>query len=99
MTITESKLDRSFTATQVLLDIYPKSFRFERSRNGIGGLLYVRENMACRKSKIANFRNDIEGTFIKLNLRKVYWLLFQDIILILNLITAISFTLAIVWTL
>ena len=49
LTITESKLDSSFTATQFLIDCYSKPFRFDRSRNAVGVLLYVREDIVCRE--------------------------------------------------
>ena len=81
LTITESKLDSSFTANQFLIDGYSKPFRFDRNRNVVGVLLYVKEDIACRELKSDKLPNDIDEIFNKLNLRKAKWLLFQHIIL------------------
>ena len=77
LTITESKLDSSFTTTQLLIDGYSKPFKFDRNRNVSGVLLYEREDLACRELKSDNLPNDIAGVFIEINLRKVKWLLFS----------------------
>ena len=49
LTITESKLNSSFTTTQFLTNSYSKPFRFDRNWNGGGVLLYVKEDIACRE--------------------------------------------------
>ena len=77
LTITESKLDSSFTATQFLIDGYSKPFRFDRNRNAVGILSYVREDIACRELKSDKLPSDIDGIFNKLNLRKAKWLFFN----------------------
>ena len=79
LTITESKLDTSFrtTQTQFLIDGYSKPFRFDRNRNAVGVLLYVREDIACRESRSYNFSNDIDEIINELNLRKAKWLFFN----------------------
>ena len=76
LTITESKLDTSFRTTQFLIDGYSKPFRFDRNRNAVGVLLYVREDIACRKSRSNKFSNDIDEIINELNLRKAKWLFF-----------------------
>ena len=78
MTITESKLDSSFTATQYLIGGYSKPFRFDINRNAVGVILYEREDIACRELKSDKLPNDIDGIFDKLNLRKGKWLLFSN---------------------
>ena len=70
LTITESKLDTSFRTTQFLIDGYSKQFRYDRNRNAIGILLYVREDIACRESKSNKFSNNIDEIISELNLRK-----------------------------
>ena len=75
LTVTESKLDSSFTATQFLIDGYSKPFRFDRNRNAV--LLYVREDIACRELKSDKLPSDIDRIFNKLNLRKAKWLFFN----------------------
>ena len=56
---------------------YPKPFRFDKNRNGVGVLLYLREDLACRELKSDNLPNDIEGIFIELNIRKAKCFLFS----------------------
>ena len=80
LTITESKLGRSFRTTQFLIDGYSKPLRFHRNRNAVGVLLYVREAIACRELKIDKLPNDIDGIFNKPNLRKAKWLFFFNIL-------------------
>ena len=75
--ITESKLDSSFTTIQFLIDGLLKPFRFDKNRNGVGVLLYLREDLACRELKSDNLPNDVEGIFIELNIRKAKYLLFS----------------------
>ena len=70
LTITESKLDSSFTATQFLIDGYSKPFRLDRNRNGVGVLVYVREDTACSELKSDKLPNDIDGIFNKLKFKK-----------------------------
>ena len=77
LTITESKLDTSFRTTQFLIDGYSKPFRFDRNRNAVGALLYVREDIACRESRSNRFSNDIDEIINELNLRKAKWLFFK----------------------
>ena len=95
MTITENKSDSSFTITQFFVDGYSKPFRFDRNRNAVGVLSYVKEDIVSRKLKSDNLPVDINKIFIELNLRKVNWLFFQPTILLLNLRTTIFLVLAI----
>ena len=77
LTITENKSDSSFTITQFLIYGYSKPFRFDRNRNAVGVLLYVREDIVSREVKSENLSIDINKIFIELNLRKVKWLFFS----------------------
>ena len=79
MTITENKSDSSFTITQFFVDGYSKPFRFDRNRNAVGVLLYVREDIVSRKLKSDNLPIDINKIFIELNLRKVKWHFFFNL--------------------
>ena len=53
---------------------YSKSCRFDRSRNGGGVFIYVREDIPSRELKIHNTPEHIESIFIKINLIKTKWL-------------------------
>ena len=48
LTISESWLRSFCTTTQCLIDGYLEPFKFDRNRNGVGILLHVREDKACR---------------------------------------------------
>ena len=80
MTITENKSDSSFTITQFFVDGYSKPFRFDRNRNAVGVLLYVREDIVSRKLKSDNLPIDINKIVTELNLRKVKWLFFFNLL-------------------
>ena len=95
LTITENKSDSSFTITQFLIYGYSKPFRFDRNRNAVGVLLYVREDIVSREVKSENLSIDINKIFIELNLRKVKWLFIQPTILLLSLRATIFLLLAI----
>ena len=71
LTITENKSDISFTITKLFIDGYSKPFRFDRNRNAVGILLYVREDIVSRELKSDNLPVDINKIFIELNLSKV----------------------------
>ena len=77
LTITENKSDSSFTITQFFVDGYSKPFRFDRNRNAVGVLLYVREDIVSRELESDNLPIDINKIFIELILRKVKWLFFS----------------------
>ena len=62
LVITETKLDSTFPTYQFLIEGYSEPYRFDRNRNKGGVIIYVRE--------------DIEGIFAELNLRKKKSLLF-----------------------
>ena len=76
LVLTETKLDNSFPTNQFLIEGYSKPFRLDRSRNGVGLLVYIREDIPCKELKSYSFAEDIEGIFIEINLRKCKWLLF-----------------------
>ena len=72
--LSETKLDVSFPNAQFYLKGYSQSYRLDRSKNGGGLLLHVREDIPSKKLN-TNLPADIESFFIKINLRKVKWLL------------------------
>ena len=71
--ISETKLDESFPVGQFLMDGYSVPYRLDRDGNGVGILLYIRENIP---SKLLSINRNIEGFFVEINLRnKKKWLL------------------------
>ena len=73
---TETKLDNSFPANQLVIEDYSKPFRLDGNRNRGGLLAYIREDISCKELKSHGFVEDIAGIFIEINLRKCKWLLF-----------------------
>ena len=76
LVITETKLDKSFTSSQFLIDGFNKPYRFDRNRNGGGVLIYISKDIASKQLYKHLFSDDIEGIFIEINLRKCKWLIF-----------------------
>ena len=75
--ITETKLDSTFPTSQFLIKGHSEPYCFNRNRNGVGFLIYVREDTP-KKPLLTNQKlpHDIEEIFVELNLRKNKWLLF-----------------------
>ena len=73
--ITETKSDNTVPVSQFHIDGYSKPYRFDRNRNGVDIIIYVREDIPNRMLTKHNFPDNIEGLFIELNFRKSKWLL------------------------
>ena len=54
---------------------YSEPFCFDKNRNGIGVLIYVRGDIPSKPLMDHKLPHDIEGIFVELNLRKNKWLL------------------------
>ena len=74
--ITESKLDESFTKSQFNIDGYAPPFRIDRTKNGGGVIIYVREDIPSKELKDHTSPNNFEGIFFDINLKKSKWLVF-----------------------
>ena len=74
MLLSETKLNNTFPEGQFFIKGYSRPYRLDRTANGGGLILYIREHIP---SKIINadFLPKIGGFFIELNLRKSKWLL------------------------
>ena len=72
--ITETKLDGSFPHSQFSMDGYSTQYRQDLSIVSGGVIIFVREDLACKKVNDINVSG--EGIFLELNLRKIKWLLF-----------------------
>ena len=59
------------------LVITTKPPRRDRIRRGGGIITYVREDIPSKILDLVDIPNDIEGTFIEINLRKVKWIIFS----------------------
>ena len=72
--ITETKIDSSFSKNQFSIKGYKEPFRKDLDTNGGGVMIFVRDDLACRELRV--LKNNGEGLFLELNLRKTKWLLF-----------------------
>ena len=74
MLISETKLDDSFPESQFLMEGFQLPFREDRTDRGGGLLLYVNEDIPCKRISV-NFMSNIETIFLEINLKKRKWLL------------------------
>ena len=72
--ITETKIDESFPDAQFQIPFY-KMFRKDRNKKGGGIILYVNEEILCKKIDMKVDNHNIEAIFIEVNLRKEKWLM------------------------
>ena len=74
--ITETKLHMSFPINQYSMEGYFTLFRVDRSANGGGAAIYVRNDIPCTLMRNYPRSINLEGIFLEMNLRKSKWLLF-----------------------
>ena len=72
--ISESKLDDSFTNCQFSMDGFYIPFRLDRSKNGGGLLLYVKNHIPCKV--LNDFKNSLklEHIFVEFHINSKKWL-------------------------
>ena len=71
--MTETKLGNSFPEAQFFTEGFSKPYRLDRTENGGGIMIYVREDIPSRSLEIPSISLDIENIFIEINLRKIKW--------------------------
>ena len=76
LVITETKLDDTFPLGQFYVDRFTMPYSLDRNRNGGGIIIYVREDIPSKILEKYKLPQDVEGTFVELNFRKIKWLLF-----------------------
>ena len=72
LAISETKLDDSFAAGQLKIPGYTSPFRLDRTQNGGGILVFVREDIPVKF--LSSEEKPIEAFFFELNFRKKKWL-------------------------
>ena len=78
LVVEETKIDDTFSDESIKIPGYKhKPFRRDRTRRGGGIITYVREDIPSKILNLVDIPNDIEGTFIEINLRKAKWLIFS----------------------
>ena len=74
--ITETKLDETFPKVQFHIDGYAPPFRVDRSKNGGGVIIYVREDIPSKVLTEHPSLINLEGIFFEINLKNRKWLVF-----------------------
>ena len=72
--VTETKIDKSFPTSQFIIPGFTSLYRFDRTKEGGGILVYIREDIPSKLLNISYIASDIECLGIEVNLRKVKWL-------------------------
>ena len=78
LVITETKLDETFSTANFMIDGFSKPYRRDRTINGGGILIYVRENIPSKQLNDRHRPGDIEGIFVEINFRLSKWLIFDS---------------------
>ena len=68
--IAETKLDKSFTKNQFLIQGFDEPFRLDVTSNSGGLLVYLRHGIIAKELPLTNFQNDIQVIPIELSIRK-----------------------------
>ena len=72
--LSETKLDDSFPTAQFSLNGFCKPYRLDRSSNGGGILLYVRDDIPSRLLTDYKIKDNLELFFVEVNIRKLRYL-------------------------
>ena len=76
LVVEETKIDDTFSDESIKIPGFKhKPFRRDRKLGGGGIVTYIREDIPSKRLDLVNVSNDIEVTFIELNLRKTKWLI------------------------
>lgn len=73
--ISETKLNSSFPEAQFYMESYSKPYRLDRSSNGRGIMLYVRDKIPSKLIQPVCYKLDKEYFLVEINLRSNKWLL------------------------
>ena len=73
--ISETKIDESFPSSQFHIPGFSTPFRRDRSCNGGGLLLYIREDIPAKIIESTITNNDLEFFMVEFNLFKMKWLI------------------------
>ena len=75
--LSDTEVNDSFPSAQFKMPDYTSPYRLDRTNNGGGLLLYIREDIPSKLLDTANVINDInfESLFVEMNLSKSKWLI------------------------
>ena len=69
--ISEWKLDDPFPTSQLEIDSFTEDFRLDRTRNGDGIRLYVKNNITATLLTNYTLPEDVEALFVKIVIGKI----------------------------
>ena len=72
--VTETKIDTSFPTSQFIVSSFTSPYRFDRTKDEGGILVYIKEDVPSKLLNILYIASDTECFGIEMNLRKVKWL-------------------------
>lgn len=72
--ISESKIDHTFTNASLSIDGYQTPYRKDRNSQGGGLVLYVSNQLICKKLDMVDLPDDVEIICVEVNLRQEKWL-------------------------
>ena len=73
--VSETKIDESFPSAQFKIPGFATPFRYDKSSNSGGLLLYVRKDIPSKLIKFENSNDNIQLLFTEINLFKKTWLI------------------------
>ena len=73
--ISETKIDESFPSAQFIIPGFSTPFRYDKSNDSGGLLLYVRKDIPAKIIKFENSKDNIQLLFTEINLFKKTWLI------------------------
>ena len=73
--VTETKLDDTFLRGQFHIDGFAKPVRLDRTRNGGGLMVFMRNDLPCDELKSHEFPDGTECTFLEMRIRQSKWLI------------------------
>ena len=75
LVVTETKLDESFPSTQFSIDGFSTPVRLDRTSQGGGIIIFIRENISHKGLEKISSDTDDECIFMEITLRNSKWLL------------------------
>ena len=76
--VNETKIGKFFPTSQFIITGFTSPYRFDRTKEGRGILVYIREDIPSKLLNISYIASDIECHGIEVNLRKVKWLVISS---------------------
>ena len=72
LVIVETKLDQTFPENQFRINGFKKPYRRDRTANGGGIMIFVREDIPSLEKKNHTLPHNVEAIFVEINLRKSF---------------------------